>query len=50
MPTYTVERVDISTCEVEADSPEEALELANQTPEKWDFVAGENTVFMENNE
>lgn len=49
MPTYIVERVDISTCEVEADSLEEALCLANENLEKWDFCAGETTAILENN-
>ena len=48
MPQYTIERVDISTCEVQADSPDEALALANAWPEIWGFEAGENTVILEN--
>ena len=49
MPQYTIERVDISSCQVQADSPEEALELANAMPEKWDFTAGEPNAILEEN-
>ena len=49
MPNYIVERVDISTCKVKADSLEEALYLANLNPEQWDFCAGEPTAILENN-
>ena len=47
MPSYNVERVDISSCSVDADSPEEALEIANANPYLWDIAVGENEAILE---
>lgn len=47
MATYKVERVDISWATVEADSPEEALEIANANPDLWDFQSGEPEAIIE---
>lgn len=40
MTQYMVQRVDISSAYVEADSPEEALAIANDDPELWSYEAG----------
>lgn len=44
MATYLVERRDVSWIEVEADSPEDALEVANDSPDRWEFEPGEMEV------
>ena len=44
MPNYRIERTDVSWALVEAESPEEALEIANSNPELWDFEVGEPEV------
>lgn len=48
MATYTVERVDVSSCTVEANSPEEAIEISNNDPELWDIAIGETEAILEN--
>ena len=47
MTQYRIERYDISWATVDADSPEEALEIANSNPDLWDFDAGTPEVFEE---
>lgn len=47
MARYIVERVDISTAMVEADSAEEALKIANDCPELWDCEVGKPVAILE---
>jgi hypothetical protein len=47
MTTYRVSRWDESCTTVEADSPEEALEIANNSPEIWDYLPGEPTAAVD---
>lgn len=42
--TFRIERVDVSWCEVEAASEQEALDFADNNPQIWEFEAGELTV------
>lgn len=37
---YQIERIDISWCEVEADSEEEAKEISYDPDMVWDFTVG----------
>jgi hypothetical protein len=48
MPYYIVERRDISWIRVEADSPEEAREVANDSPDYWEFLTGDDEVIEDN--
>jgi hypothetical protein len=43
LKTYRVERVDVSWCEVEAESDEAALEEANANPDWWCYETGDPT-------
>lgn len=38
---YQIERIDISWCEVEADSEEEAKDISGSADTDWDFTPGE---------
>ena len=49
MATYTVQRIDVSSCTFEADSPEEALELSNEAPDQWEISIGTPEVFLDDN-
>lgn len=46
MKEYIVERVDVSWTSVCADSPEEAIEIANLNPDEWDFEKGTPTAII----
>ena len=48
MAQYRVERVDVSWATVEADSPEEAMDIANNTPDLWDINVGPLEAIEEN--
>ncbi len=50
MPSYYIERTDVSWAYVEADSEEEAREIANRNPELWTFEVGENEVTKQDDE
>jgi hypothetical protein len=47
MPFYRIERVDVSYAVVEAENSDEALEIAERSPDIWDIDIGEPEVTEE---